>query len=102
MAVDLGYVILIGLGSVRITQLYKEITRRIGLFQPAWWKSFINLLCCVLLVLLVQNRSAEARIFIALAASGLAMLAHGLESLMRGYRDEAISEVVGRQPRRTR
>jgi len=102
MPADIGYVFLIGFGSVRLTELYKEITLRIGLHQPAWWKSFINILICATLVLLVQHRVASTRILIALAASGVAMLLHAGDTVLRHYRDEIVSEVLAKRQSRRR
>jgi hypothetical protein len=96
MATDLGYVILIGFGSMKLTQLYKEVARRIGLHQLAWWKSMVNLVCCAVLVVLIVNRSVSTRFLIGLAAAGLAALLHGLDTVLRSYRDELISEVMSR------
>jgi len=99
---DIGYAFLIGFGATRLTELWKEVAIRLGLHQIAWWKSFINLLCCASLVLLVQDRAASTRILIALGASGLSMLFHAVDTVLRHYRDEIVSEVLGRRPRRTR
>ena len=96
MAVDLGYVFIIGFASTRLTELWKEIMLRVGLHQLAWWKGLINILCCASLVLLVQDRAASTRILIALGASGLAMLFHATDTVLRHYRDELISEVLKR------
>lgn len=102
MVADIGYAFLIGFGATRLTELWKEVAIRLGLHQIAWWKSFINLLCCASLVLLVQDRAASTRILIALGASGLSMLFHAVDTVLRHYRDEIVSEVLGRRPRRTR
>jgi hypothetical protein len=101
VAVDLGYALLIGLGSTRLTELWKEIMIRIGLHQVAWWKAAINLVCCGLLVLLVVRHSWETRVLVALGASGIAMLAHAGDTVLRHHRDKLVSEVLGRG-RRTR
>jgi hypothetical protein len=102
MAADIGYVFLIGFASVRLTELYKEITLRIGLHQPPWWKAAVNLLCCALLVLLVANRSGATRVLLVLAASGVAMLLHAGDTVLRHYRDEIVSEVLARRSTRRR
>jgi hypothetical protein len=101
MGTDLGYVVLIGFGSMRLTEVYKEVTRRIGLHQVAWWKSFVNLCCCAVLTLLVLHRSVDTRVLIAVAASGLAALLHALDTVLRSHRDNNIAEVIDRtRPRR--
>jgi hypothetical protein len=101
MPADIGYIFLIGFGSVRLTELYKEICLRVGLHQPAWWKSFVNLVVCALLVLLVQHRVTSTRILIAVAASGVAMLLHAIDTVLRHHRDDIVAEVLGkRTPRR--
>ena len=102
MAADIGYAFLIGFGATRLTELWKEVMVRMGLHQMAWWKSFVNLLCCATLVLLVQNRAASTRILIALGASGIALLIHASDTVLRHYRDELISEVLGKRSRRSR
>jgi hypothetical protein len=101
MGTVLGYTLLIGLGSFRLTESYKEATRRIGLQQPGWWKSFVNLCCCTALVLLAMHQATETRVLMAVAASGVAALLHALDTLMRSQRDQTVSEVLERQrPRR--
>lgn len=101
MAADLGYVLIIGFGSMRLTELYKEVTRRIGLHQVGWWKSFINLGCCAVLVLLISHRNIRTEVLIALGASGLAALFHALDTVLRSHRDEMITAVIEKaRPRR--
>ena len=56
MGVDLGYMVLIALGTMKITELYKEFMRRIGLHPIAWWKSIFSIVCAGALTLLVVNR----------------------------------------------
>lgn len=102
MPTDIGYILLIGFGSVRLTEFYKEITQRLGLHQPAWWKAAVNLLCCALLSLLAAPRSGETRVLIALAASGVAMLLHAIDTVLRHHRDDIVSEVLARRPPRRR
>jgi hypothetical protein len=92
--------LLIGLGSFRLTESYKEGTRRIGLQQPGWWKSSVNLLCCAVLVLLAMHQATETRVLIAVAASGLAALLHAVDTLIRSQRDQAVSQVLERRTRR--
>jgi len=94
MGTILGYALLIGLGSFRLTEFYKEGTRRIGLHQAGWWKSAVNLACCAVLVLLVLHQPAQTRILIAVAASGLAALCHAVDTLIRSQRDRTVSEVM--------
>jgi hypothetical protein len=61
----------------------------------------VNLVCCGLLTLLVMHRPAETRLLIGLGASGIAMLAHAGDTVLRHHRDKLVSEVLGRS-RRTR
>lgn len=100
MAVDLGYMVLVGFGSLRITQFYKEVARRIGLHQVAWWKSAVNVVACVLLTLLIPHHTAQMRILIALGGSGLAGILHALETVLRARRDDLITAVVAKTGRR--
>jgi hypothetical protein len=99
VAVDLGYALLIGFGATRITELWKEVTLRLGLHQVAWWKAAINLLVCALLSLLV-HRPAETTVLIAVGASGASMLFHAGDTVLRHHRDRIVSEVLGRGRRR--
>jgi hypothetical protein len=100
VAVDLGYALLIAFASTRLTELWKEVAQRIGLHQVAWWKAAVNVVCCALLALLVQHRSWQTKILIALGASGLALLIHALDTTLRHQRDKIVSEVLGRGRRR--
>lgn len=102
MAVDLGYVLLIGFGSYKLTEIYKEITRRWGLHQLAWWKSFINLVCCAALALLITHRDVQVKVLVALAAAGLAALLHALDTVARSHRDNMITTVMDRTRARRR
>jgi hypothetical protein len=102
MATDLGYVLLIGFGSMKLTEVYKEVTRRIGLYQVAWWKSFVNLCLCAALVLLVTHRDVQVKVLIAVAASGLAALLHALDTVLRSHRDNMITAVMDKTRNRRR
>jgi hypothetical protein len=102
MGTDLGYVVLIGFGSMKLTEVYKEVTRRIGLYQVAWWKSFINLICCGVLTLLVAHRGVDTRVLIAVAASGLAALLHAVDTVLRSHRDNMITTVLDKTRNRRR
>lgn len=101
MGTDLGYALLIGFGATRLTELWKEVAIRLGILrQAAWWKAAINLLVCALLSLLVVRHSWEARVLIAVGASGVAMLIHALDTTLRHHRDRIVAEVLGRGRRR--
>lgn len=102
MTTILGYVVLLGLGSFRLTESYKEGTRRVGLQQPGWWKSFVNLCICAVLVLLAMHQTWQNRILIAAAASGFAALLHALDTFIRSQRDQSVSQVLERQRTRRR
>jgi hypothetical protein len=102
VATDLGYVVLIGFGSMKLTEFYKEITRRLGLHQNAWWKTMVNLVLCALLVLIIPDQSDNIRVLIALGAAGVAGLIHAGDTMLRSYRDELVSEVMSRTPGRSR
>lgn len=97
MGVDLGYVAIIALGSLKLTELYKEFMRRIGFHQIAWWKSLVNLACCAVLTLLVVGRDVRTLVLIALAAAGLSALLHALDTVLRSHRDSEIATVYNRQ-----
>jgi hypothetical protein len=103
MGTVLGYVLIIGLGSMKLTQLYKEVASRVGLHQVAWMKSFVNLVVCAVLVLLIPHYSATTRTFVALGAAGMAALAHAVDTVLRSHRDDMVSAVMTRsQSRRSR
>jgi len=96
----LAYVLIIGLGSYKLTEWYKEGTKRMGLQQPGWWKSLINLICCGVLVLLATHRSVDSRVLIAIAASGVAALLHAVDTVLRSHRDEMVMQVLEKRSRR--
>jgi predicted cobalt transporter CbtA len=100
VAVDLGYALLIGFGSTRLTELWKEVATRLGLHQTAWWKAAVNLLVCGGLALLIVRHSWDTRVLVAVGASGVAMLIHALDTFLRHHRDRLVAEVLGRRPRR--
>jgi hypothetical protein len=102
MTDNLGYVLLIGFGSMKLTEFYKEITRRMGLHQPGWWKSFVNLCCVAVLSLLIIHRDLRTRVLIALAAAGLAALLHALDTVLRSHRDEMVTIVMDKTRSRRR
>lgn len=101
MGADLGWALLIGLGATRITELWKEVMLRIGILrQQAWWKAAINLVLCAVGSLLVMHTSWETRVLIAVGASGISMLAHASDTVLRHHRDRIVSEVLGKGRRR--
>ena len=102
MATDLGYLALIGFASLRLTEFYKEITNRIGIHQPGWWKSMVNLCCVALLTLLVSHRDAHTKVLIALGASGVAALLHAIDTVLRTHRDEMVAAAMERTRSRRR
>jgi hypothetical protein len=102
MGADLGYALLIGFGSMKLTEVYKEVTRRIGLHQVAWWKSLVNLVCCGVLALLVSHRNIDTKVLIALGASGLAALLHATDTVLRSHRDNMITAVMDKTRGRRR
>jgi hypothetical protein len=95
-----GYAFLIGFGATRLTELWKEVMLRIGLHQQAWWKAAVNLVCCVLLTLLLVGHSWESRVLVAAGASGVSLLVHAGDTVLRHQRDRIVSEVLGRGRRR--
>jgi len=97
---DLGYALLIGFGATRLTELWKEVALRVGLHQVAWWKAAVNLLCCALLSLLLVRHSWETRVLVAVGASGISLLVHAGDTVLRHQRDRIVSEVLGRGRRR--
>ena len=102
MGTDLGYALLIAFGSMKLTEVYKEVTRRVGLHQVAWWKSFVNLVCCGVLVLLVSHRNVDTKVLIALGASGLSALLHAIDTVLRSHRDNMITAVMDKTHGRRR
>lgn len=103
MATDLGYALLIGLATMKLTQFYKEIMRRIGVHnQWSWWKTLVSLVSCTLLILLVPDMSVRVRVLVAVAAAGISALTHGLDTVLRGSRDSLITSVASRAKLRPR
>jgi hypothetical protein len=101
MRADLGYALLIGFGATRLTELWKEVMLRLGILrQQAWWKAGLNLLICTLAVFLIMHRPVETKVLIAVGASGMSMLVHAVDTLLRHQRDRIVSEVLGRGRRR--
>lgn len=97
----LGWMLIIGLGSFKVTELYKEITSRIGLYQVAWWKSTISIVAAGILTLLVHQQGWQNRVLLALGAAGVAALAHAVDTLLRHHRDNVVAEVLTKgRPRR--
>jgi hypothetical protein len=98
MGVDLGYMVLIALGALKLTELYKELYRRfMGNRQVAWIKSVVNLGCCAALTLLVLGRGWRIQVLIALGAAGLSALLHALDTVLRSHRDDMVASVFNRQ-----
>jgi hypothetical protein len=98
---DLGYALLIGFGATRLTELWKEVALRWGILrQAAWWKAVVSIVVCAALVLLVQHRSWQTKVLIAAGASGIALLIHSLDTVLRHQRDKVVSEVLGNRRRR--
>lgn len=103
MGTDLGFALLIGFASMKFTQLYKEVTRRIGLHQLSWWKTLISVTACLVLALtLIPHRSAGVRLLVGLGASGMAAVLHGLDTTLRAKRDDLVSQVLVRAKSRIR
>ena len=101
MGIDLGYMVLIAFGATKITELYKEFMRRIGIHQIAWWKSLFSLACCAALTLLVVGPNIRTRVLIAVAAAGLSALLHAADTVLRTHRDNMVTKVLEpTQPRR--
>lgn len=101
MGADLGWALLIGLGATRLTELWKEVMIRIGILrQQAWWKAAISLVICAVGSLLVMHSSWETRVLIAVGASGISMLAHAVDTVLRHHRDGIVAEVLARGRRR--
>jgi hypothetical protein len=101
MGADLGFALLIGFGATRITELWKEVMIRVGILrQHAWWKAGVNLLVCALLSLLLVRHSVDTRVLVAVGASGVSMIIHAVDTVLRHHRDKIVSEVLGRSRRR--
>ena len=96
MGTNLGYLVLIGLGAMKLTELWKELTTRLGLWQNAWFKSAINLGICAVLVLFIQHRSVDTMVLIGAGAAGFSALCHSVDTVLRHHRDGMVSEVLGK------
>jgi hypothetical protein len=98
MGADLGYVVIIALGAMKLTELYKELYRRfLGNRSVAWWKSVVNLAICGALTVLLVGHDVRTRALIAVAASGLSALLHALDTVLRSHRDDMVASVFNRQ-----
>lgn len=102
MGTDLGYVLIIGLGSMKLTEIYKEVARRVGLHHMAWWKSLVNLCLCAVLTLLVMHRGVETKVLIGVAAAGVAALVHAVDTVLRSHRDSNVADVINKTSVRRR
>lgn len=102
MGADLGYMLLIAFGSLKLTELYKEITRRLGVHPIAWSKSAFNLACCAVLTLLVLGRPIRTEVLIALGAAGLSALLHALDTVLRIHRDDMAASLTSSVRERVR
>jgi hypothetical protein len=92
---DAFYAFLIGFGAYKLTEFYKEIVNRIGLHQLAWWKSMVCLLICAVLVLFT-DQSYKVEVLTALAAAGFAAIIHAVDTAVRSYRDDLVTQVMSR------
>lgn len=94
---DLGYVLLIGLGSMKIIELYKEVMIRVRVWhQSAWWKSALTILVCAVFSFTLPSRPGRIEVLITLGSAGMAALAHAVDTALRHYRDELASQVLAR------
>ena len=101
MGVDLGYVVIIALGAMKLTELYKELYRRfLGNRQIAWWKSIVNIGLCAALTVAIVGHDVRTKVLIALAASGLSALLHALDTVLRSHRDDMVASVFNRSTAR--
>jgi hypothetical protein len=98
MGADLGYMALIALGTMKLTELYKELYRRyLGNRQVGVWKSLISLGFAVALTLAVPDRDIRVKLLIAVGAWGLSALLHALDTVLRSHRDDMVASVYNRQ-----
>jgi hypothetical protein len=98
MGADLGYAVLIALGAMKLTELYKELYRRyMGNRQVAWWKSLTSLGFAAVLTLLMVGRPIRTEILIGAGAWGLSALFHALDTVLRSHRDDMVATVYNRQ-----
>lgn len=102
MGSALGYALLLGFGGMKITQLYKEIARRLGLNPVAWWKSTVNLAICLLLALLIPHTAVRIQVFIGLAAAGIGATVHALDTVLRAHRDDLVAQIMTKMRTRNR
>jgi hypothetical protein len=98
----LGDALLIGLGSMKLLELYKEIMNRIGWYQPMWCRSFLLLVCAMVLTFALVGAPVRAHVLIGIGAAGVAMLLHAVDAVLRTYRDNVASEVLSRERTRNR
>jgi hypothetical protein len=92
---DLGFALLIGLAGFKLTQFWKELMVRYGWYQPAWWKTLLSLVICLVLALtLIGHRTGGVKVVIGLGAAGSAAIWHALDTSFRTYRDKGVSEVM--------
>jgi hypothetical protein len=90
--------VLIALGTYKLTELYKELYRRyLGNRQVAWWKSIVSLCFAAVLTLLVVDRDVRTKVLIGAGAWGLSALLHALDTVLRSHRDDMVASVYNRQ-----
>jgi hypothetical protein len=98
MGIDLGYMVLIALGTMKLTELYKELYRRyLGNRQVAWWKSLVSLGFAAALTGVVPDRDIRVKLLIGAGAWGLSALLHALDTVLRSHRDSEVATVYNRQ-----
>jgi hypothetical protein len=95
--------LLIGLGTMKLVELYKEVTRRISLHQAVWFRSIVALPIAAALSFSLVGGSTHGHLLLTFSACGIAMLGHALDTALRALLDEHVSNVLGRRappPRR--
>jgi hypothetical protein len=89
--------LLIGLGTMKLIELYKEVMRRLGWHQAVWFRSFLVLPVAMVLSFTLTAGSTHVHLLLGAAAAGFAMLGHALDTVLRALRDDAVSTVMGRK-----
>ena len=85
---------------MKLVELYKEVMRRVGWHQAVWFRSFLALPVAGALSFTLTRGSPHVHLLLTVAACGIAMLGHALDTVLRALRDDAVSTVIGRKTRR--
>lgn len=96
------YALLLGLGATRLTELWKEVAARMGVYQAPWFKAALNIVICAVGGILVLHEHIRTEVLVIAGAAGISMLAHAVDTCLRHYRDRLATEVLEKSRARRR